>query len=547
MKKYFNIISLSSSSNLITLFSFLVLFCMPVLSQQEENKSKPLELPNFIIEGKEQLNIRSGIKQSPEIPDPMTAKELDSLNSLRKEQSLLLPPEQLPTSIISRNYMKGYLGADLGRFSVINAYGGYESNKDEYTFFGDAGYSHSSGHVKNSGYNIFKVNMATDYIAPEKFWIFGGSKTRSQIRFNNSNYNLYSNLDSLGNSPARDAMNLDLSIDSDGNYEGFQFSTGATLKTLQLYNKADKGFDNCLKGYLSVKNLWSQYEAGAAASVDIHGVHGSKAHFIQLNAFGTYAKDKYLLKLTAGFQLAQNSTGAEKGGLLLSANGEYRFDKLLTFKAQILSGLENNSYFELFRSNPYLKSNADIDYIYNALLMKGIAYYHPNESIGLSAGIEFGQQNNVPVYEDSSDGSFAVCYSKINKIEISFEGFWLITHEDELTARFGLSYSSLSENSKLLPYHAPLSLSVIYKRTWFDNIGTKIGLNFIGSRYTDKLNTEAKKLNSTADLIIGADYSFNNNFRAYFDATNLLNSNIIVWRGYKEWGLFISLGLLYQF
>lgn len=515
--------------------------------EQQEKASKPLELPNFIIEGKEQMNIRSGIKQTPELPDAMTKQELDSLNSLQKEQTLLLPPEQLPSSIMKRGYRKGYLTGAYGRYSVLGVEGGYESSIDEYTFFGNLGYDHSSGHVANSGYDVLSGKFVTDYIAPDKFWIFGGSKTRTMLNLANNSYYLYSDVDSAGNSPERKALNMDLSIHSDGNYDGFHFSTGAGFKTLQLYQDKNKGFDNNINGYLTVKNVWNEYEAGGNALLDMHSVHGSGADFMQINAFGTYTSDKFLLRLTGGFQVATTSKAATRTGFLLQADGEYRFNKMITFKANVNSGMENNSYSELFRTNPYLANDADIDFPYNSLLMKGMVYFHPNESIAVSAGIAFGQQDRLPVFADTLGGAFAVIYKKINKIELFGEGSWKLTASDEVYGNLQLNYSSLDENSNILPYSSPIKLTLTYRKKWIEKFGTKIGFVYIGERNADIYNSESKKLKGYPLLKVSADYRIGDEFKVFADFDNLLNSEVFTWYGYKEKGIFFSLGVLYQF
>ena len=104
----------------------IISICMfgEVFCQETSKATQPLELPNFIIEGKEQINVRAGIKQMPEKSSALNQTDLDSLNSLEKQQSLLLPPKSFPDQILSYKYDRGYLSAEFGRFTTPSIIGG---------------------------------------------------------------------------------------------------------------------------------------------------------------------------------------------------------------------------------------------------------------------------------------------------------------------------------------------------------------------------------------------------------------------------------------
>ena len=67
--------------NIIIIILLIILISGSIFSQQNTSPT-PLELPNFIINGIERLNVRSGIKQFPDKPTPLTKRELDSINSI---------------------------------------------------------------------------------------------------------------------------------------------------------------------------------------------------------------------------------------------------------------------------------------------------------------------------------------------------------------------------------------------------------------------------------------------------------------------------------
>jgi hypothetical protein len=511
------------------------------------NVSKPIELPNFIIEGKEQLNVKTGTKQAPDKPSVMSKEQLDSLNSLEKQQSQLLPPEPLPLKVINTEYDRGYLNASIGRYLITDFEVGYGFELKDYSFFANAGFDHSNGHISNSDFNRVHINLFSDYIAPDKFFIFGGSKTRTNLKFNNSNYKLYAN-----NFPVeRQVMNLNLGLQSDGSYKGFIFSTGAKFHSLQMSNNYPDSIstslgNNLLSGNLMVKNSGHLYEIGAKAKVDFEFLRTNSAHFFESSAFGTLNLNKLTVNVEAGFQSGSSSNEIVRAGLLLKGDLSYNLNSLFTLKAGIFSGLNKHYFNELVITNPYIDRFANIDYSYDLPAIKAFIYYHPNQEIGISGGIKLGSKDRSPIYDSLNAGSLTLIYEQINYFALESEAFWTLTQIDKLLANISFNYSTLSESGNLTPYTPLLKMAVDYSRKFPDyNFGTNFGLIYIGERFADLENKI--KLNGFIDIRLKVDYKVFDNLTAFVMLENLLNSDIYVWQGYKEKGVYFGLGLNYIF
>ena len=511
------------------------------------SSSKPLELPNFIIEGKEQVDVRSGIKQFPEKPMAMSQENLDSLNSLEKQQSLLLPPQPLPNKILNSEYEKGYAIAGIGRYAFANVEAGYEYEYKEYNFVGNAGLDYGGEHIKNSGYNKFYLNLFSDYIAPEKFFIFGGSKTHTYLKTENKNFKLYAN----ENPAERNVFDFNLGIDCDGNYSNFDFSTGAMFKTLQLSDVlADsidaRAFDNLLSGYVMVKNLGNDYELGGKAKAELESVRGAGTHFFEAGLFGKYQFNNITLNLEGGIQFGGTSTDVSRGGLLIRASGEYQMNGKFTFRANIFTGLRKVSYFDLISINPYSHRSVDVDYIYDTPMLKGMLIYHPLENIGLSGGLIFASSDRTPVFDTLTNDAFILKYERVNKIELFSEGFCKISSDDNLTYFGAFNFSALSKNGNIAPYNPLLRLSLDYSRQMLeDKLVIDVAFNYIGKRFADFDNEIS--LDGYIDLRVKFAYMVMDGFNVHLKVENLLNSDIYIWQGYKERGLFFGLGAFYQF
>jgi len=515
-------------------------------SKQEQTSPEPFDLPNFIIQGNLQLNVNSGIKQNPEKPKPLSKSELDSLNSLEKQSSQPLPVEPLITSTLeNRNIKDGFIQAQFGRFATGQLNAGYGLDFGGYDIYGKTSFEFSDGHVTNAKFSKFDVNLSSDYIAPSKFFIFGGSRTRTEIGFKNNNYNLYANPLAL----ERTQNHFLAKVDVDGNYKGVKFETGAGFSGMQITTNNFDNADNNIFGYLKVNNLWNNFLVSANVLVDLHTLRGNAANFIQADGSILWFTNQISLTGNGGLQWATNSDGIDRGGLLIAGQLEYRMNKLFTVRADIKSGLENRSFTEYSYSNPYISNMAQFDFAYDIFNLNGLLIFHPNEYIGISAGLKARATDRFPIFAPDDTyfpESFGLDYQSISMFQTSFEAYWYLTENDKLIGNLTFTQSSMSDFSdKFIPYIPQMKLSVDFKKKWLDNFGTDFGLDYIGERFADVQNT--KSLDSYINLRAEGNYRIYDGLRLLMRMDNLLNSDIFVWEGYRERNVFVSFGIMWQF
>lgn len=529
---------------MVRILIFIVVF-IPALSglySQDNSKSEPLLLPGLIFEKNAELSTSGGIKQFPSSSTLLSSAELDSLNSLEKKRALLLPVNPLPDLERTRKFYSAYIRGDFGSYSSPLLEGGWGTKVDGYSLYGNAGFNSSSGHIDGAGYSNIFGHFQSDYIADDKFWLFGGSKTRTSLDLRNRSFNLYAREDNR----SRNLFDLNLKIDVDGNYEGYLFETGASFETAQLSDEHSKAFDNAFRGYLAVKTYYNKFLTGINAGLNLHNVRGNPVSYSKLSAFGSFIVDKLTINLDAGFQGANNSGEISRGGFLFSGNLEYRMSSLITVRGTFSTGLRYNSFYEMLNFNPYLADTAQVDFRYELAGLRGGIFLHPNVDFGFSATADMSINERLPVYISSADtGAFDVNYSEAAIISVSAETFWKPDESGKLTANLKFVYSDLDSKGKLVPYISPLQLGGNYRQVWYNNFGTQIGISYIGERYEDIENLS--KLKAYIDFNAGLDYAFKDNLKIYTEFNNILNSEIYVWKGYKDRNLFMKLGVLYQF
>ncbi len=514
-------------------------------TKQQQTTPEPLELPSFIIQGTLQLNVNSGVKQNPERPRSLSAGELDSLNSLEKQNSQPLPVEPLVTNTFNYQPKAGFVQAQFGRFTTGQIDAGYGTEIGGYNIYCSAGYENSQGHLSNADFSKFYANVSSDYIAPSKFFIFGGSRTHTTIEYKNNSYNLFGNPLSLN----RDMNNFSAKVDVDGNYLGVKYETGAGFNGMQIITDNFKNADNNIYGYLQVHNIWNNLLVAGNVIIDLHTLRGESVNFMQ--ADGTISLFSKSLSLTgkAGLQWAINSDGIDRGGLLIAGELEYRMNKLFTVRADIRSGLEKRSFREFTEENPYISNMAVFDYAYDIMNLGGYLIFHPNEYMGISAGLRIRSTERSPVFTPDLlyyPGSFDIRYENISKISSMFEAYWYITPNDKLIGNFTAVSSSLNDfTDKNVPYVPEIKLSVDFKKIWLPDFGTNFGIDYIGERFADVQNTV--KLDSYINLRVEGNYKIYDGLRLFLRFDNLLNADIYVWEGYRERNVFVSFGAMWQF
>lgn len=519
-------------------------------NQQQTNelqpKSEPLELPNFIIQGNLKVDVASGAKQDPSKPASLSNIILDSINSLDKQPSILINSFELIPLTLKQTPINAFLGFDIGRFTTGDIYGSYQTKIGGYDLAFNGDYQFGSGHIDNSDFSKFWLNASSDFIAPTKFFIFGGSRTRTIIDYKNSSYKLYSN---ILNPFQRNVNHFKASLDVDGNYGGVQFQTGLGFNGFQLKTDNIETADNNFNAFLRMKKRWDKFLIGANAIVDIHTLAGNSSNYMQLGGELSLIAGDLSLGAEAGLQIASTPMGDDRGGLLILGNAEYRLNKFFTMKGNIRSGLVHQTFIDNYYQNPYLSNFSQFDFAYDILNFDGIIEFHPYQELTVSALFNFSHKDRIPVYIDDDMiqlGSFLMSYQTGTIIKSEFELNWNIPEVGTILSNITAIKSSLSDfSTSFIPYYPNISISTEFIKQWDEKFGTKIGFDYVGERYIDLENN--KLLDPYLNLKLGVDYFLIKNLKLFVNFDNLLNSDIYIWNSYKERGIFASIGARYNF
>ncbi len=521
----------------IVIIFFTIASALSLLAQEESDK-QPLELPNYVIEGRGQINVRSGVKRYPSAIEKLTATELDSINSLQKEQTILLPPKPLHNKIFTVNKKAGFIKGLFGSYITPEIEGGYNFAIDNYKMFADIKMDMSNGDPNNSGYFKIFGGLNSEYLAPDKFFIFGGSITNSKLNLIYNNYNLYA----VNKAPNRSLFNMLIAANSKGNFEGYDFHTGGHYSLMTMSTEGNSITDNGLNAYLLFNNHWKTFLVGGGVLIDYHSLSGNSMSFLELSANGQYHLDKYVFDAKAGLQFGNTTANATLFNFLLDLKAKYMLNEDFSFYGKFIMTMENSNFQDYYRINPYISDSTYFDY---PILTKFALQmnYHPLEDILVSFGASYGGRSRNPYFENADTATFILKYGSSSLFQIFSEGSWYISKKDELFYHIETNISTI--NNATIPYTVPLLASATYSHKWMPEFNTAIGGSYISSRYADLKNTI--QLDGYIDLFFIANYKINEKFNIFIKLNNLLNQNIYIWNGYRERGLFLGAGVLYRF
>lgn len=523
------------------IFVSIITCLIAVRFASSQTASQPLELPNFIIEGKEQIDIQVGGKQMPEYTTIMRRSQMDSLNILEKPRNYIVFPITLPSNIIAREFPNGFIRGNFGSFFTTEIQAGYKTVLKDYSLSGIGTLSGSKGNVENADY--FKVNfgLQSDYLAPDKFFIFGGSKTTTNFDFAYLNYKLYA----LSSAPKRDFAKINFTIKSDGNFEGFDFSTGAKAYWISQAGAGDKVTENLFSGFFDIKTKDLEKRTfGGHIDVNLRQFRGKTVNFYEIFGYSRFTYLEFDFKPAVGFQLANASNSRNRIGLLLNLQAQKIINKDLSLQLLFANKLKNQSFAYYYEKNPYLVDSLEIDYS-NETLIGGTIRFEPTKDLSLVGGTNFIYTARHPCFESISLGYFDILYLDATIFNIFIEGTFTDGKIGDFSLRTDFVASSLKTNKKDIPCEPSFKIRVDYSKRLFDFLSIKAGLEYIGERFANIDNSI--KLSPYNIFSIGFEYFYNSKFNVSLGLQNLLNSNVIIWNGYKEREFNFTLGITYKF
>lgn len=509
----------------------------PSAFSQEANA--PLELPEFIITGKESVNIPGGTKQPPSRPPLLKNEKLDSINPVGKLPLPPLPPRPLPTYATQSAYWPGFVDAYVGNYLTPGFAAGYSFRQSGYMVDFGGDFEASNGWVTNSDYTRFSIGASSAYVAPEKFIFFGGSTTEVDIGLDNKSYKLYAD----AAAPSRSVTSVQAKVGTEGRYSGISYDAGIGWNMNTVVTNRSVS-DNVIRGHVSAENRWNKFDVGALLDLRLQTFDTRAYPFTEVAGTARYILDALSVSARVGLQWATSTTAIDRFGFALGGLANINLNKNFTVFASFKSGLRPLTFQDLVVANRYVSDSMEIDIPYDVFDVGASIAFHPAMRISSRAGLSIRRTDHEPVWIKSVSGTFAPDYRTVSVVKVDADVRWLVSASDAVVADIHITNSAVT-GAKKTPYIPVLESSVGYDRSWVQGIKSIVSMVFYGERFADLANEII--LGGYVDLRIGAEYSINNSVSINVKVDNLLGSTIFLWEGYRERGVFIKGGLTWKF
>jgi hypothetical protein len=503
--------------------------------------NQPIELPEFIVTGKERVDIPAGAKHAPSKPPSLKGAMLDSLNDLEKQPMPALPSDPIQRLQRTGSFVPGYAVASVGQYLTPALSGGYTFTAGGYRLDAHADIEVSGGHVTNAEYSKIDLRGLSTFVAPEKFIVFGGSTTEADLRYRRRGYRLFA----VDSAPDRVVNDVMAGVNVEGKYDGYRFQTGATWSMIDLSTQSVGVVDNAIQGNLAIDTRWNTMDLGGRLDLNIRSFDGKDYSFVEGSVYGRYSTDILRFRGNIGLQSAAPTRDVTYGGLLVQGIVDWFLNPDVTFTASVRSGLRPYSFRQILDENPYVDDTSlIIDLPYDIVDLQVGVVVHPHARLTATAALRLQQRDRHPVWRDAGPGTFDIGYQRATIVRLPAQLRWIISGTDVLTADIEMVSATVAEYD-VLPYQPSLRAALVSDRTWAPGIASTLRLVYVGDRWADLANTVS--LSGYLDLQAAVRYDITPLWQASVEARNLLGSDVVLWNGYMERGLFVNASVLWRF
>lgn len=526
----------------LVLTASLSLFAQDQQSQKKQDSS--VELPEFVITGKDIVTLRKANKIPPDFVSTLSEEFIKPA----------FPTESLPvkdfstpvkgtiTTLDSLNFVRGSLNLGMGSYylpdaelnysapfqtGMFQAYGNaynrraYISNTEKY-------------HINGGASLLLSVNDDAPFLPGTQIKFNGGLGTTSYRLYGSENptfkrtYNVGSGYVKLDNLISRYFLFSSKFSDefyylSNENFSENMFNIdGFARLTLPNFNL---GVDADFKRQALTNDSTSKSFTGFLALRPTVGFSVNKLMKVSLGFNYDNSVDQNFFSPYAAIAL-----NLDKG---ISIYGDY------SPRAEFYGGgyfLNQNPYFLAQRfSNIFMKKNTAFG---TTVKFEYYTYFE------IDAGFKYYGSDNLPYFTDKdSAGLFNLAETKATH----FTGFInLLFHPGPGGVFYGTAElcDTRDTANNFVPYYPSVKVTLNYNYNF--NIGLDAGasLTYLSGIYTDIQNTN--KLSPYMNLGVKLGYRLHPNFYLTVKMSNILNRNNYLWNNYKEMPLDILVGLNYR-
>jgi len=525
----------------ISIFLF-VLISSFVFAQTEQ---QGIELPDFVITGKQSIDIPIAAKRKPDFI-PILSKDFFTPQYSPEELPLLISPEPIPIKPGIKtydDYFNGSLKVQVGNYSLPVGEFNITQSYDNYLFHSKIWGSNIKEYVANAGYNNSGVSLSNEFFVSTKSDFLPGAKLKLAGEYLRDSYRFFA---------AKDPTFL---RETNGGSAIFSLSSS--------YNRwitfaADLG-----------GNILSLNESGLKeTNFNANGLFEFKTGTITFGLKDFYTTQKlngnlsgvngYNFNLTEGYvklfptKLFLFTIGINYSAYPLSSffspfgSFELNLDKGLTFSVEYKPHVQFYNTKDFLKRNLYFNPGTidNVSSVYKTNIHGMFKYeYEKMFTVSITGG--YAKVNNYFYFEDRTNAGkfdmFILPDANIFSAELNLFFY---------PAQFGYFFGNVllkdvkDQFDNNVPYEPKFSSTLSYGYNFNFGLGFNIKYQLALNAYTDIINSG--QLADYHNLSISLSYEILKGLKLTSDFQNIFNRANFVWKQYQEEPFDILVGVEYR-
>jgi hypothetical protein len=522
----------------------IFLLLSSVILKAQDNPEKTMELPDFIVNGTEAVNVKTVSKPKPDqnikIYPEALSRQPYSVDEL-KVSELSNPIKKDIELFEKKQTVNGRLVLGAGIYQL--PYGDFmyttasENAILNMRVFG----VNENAYTKNAGINTAGGELKSDLFPGNLFPIFPFPKLSVDASYNRQIYKFFGS-SNPGFQREKQLFGLSAGLKNLAE-KNFKYSFKAGDELLSLKEKktsenqitasgyAEFGYPEfSLIGQMKFKN--SSYKSDSVKSTNKSFISGKGQFDLNIeNAFD----------LKFGLEYCYCNSSAY---IVPNALFKFKFDRILSFIFEYKPTQELMTTGELIKQNRYFSVSEPVNVASKSRHdFIGTVKYEYETYFEIDGGIKYSKWDALPFfYEGKAEGFFEINTCKADKYGAFMDFLFYQGPSGKFFANVEIEHAKIS-GGHIVPYSPLVSAEMSYSMLAMEGITCGIKVKYASQTYADVENKI--ELPAFINLSVSAEKNIYKNFSIYAEATNLLNKKNYYYHGYFEKTLDVTAGIIY--
>lgn len=511
--------------------AWLVCGCLPVALLWGQTPP-PLELPEVIVVGKEERTIPGGAKQPPQPPAPLEKSLLDSLNPLSKHGLLgFFPLPKFPATLALPQPVERFVEGSIGQYMTATLAGFYRWRRKPGALTLTGYLSATQGHIRDADSLGVGAVVQARLAMPSGVWLWERSSGTVAGGVRWKKYQLFGD----SGRPQRSVFAMGVQGELEARQGALTYGLRGTFRLFALRQGQNMQSEQHIRMQLHALYPDSTPPVGGITTQFDLRLWEERTQVVwEFLVPGIWSSPPWLFRGAAGIHVARLYGGESLFLPALDGEVQYRFAPHWRLALAGWSRLQEKGWQELWEANPYVDIGASPRPPYDRLALRAALQWVQGSWASIEAALSMRSVARWWNWERTGAGFMPRALSVI-VWETSIDAFFQLGEMLTLggTVQAGRAVATGGES---VAYYAPLKLELSSEQRWVEGVRSSLGTEIVSSRSAARYG----RLPGYARVWAELQYELMPRMLLKVVADNLLNTDIQLWNGYPERGIFVA-------